>query len=376
VAEVRAWAQGRWDIPSILLLEADPRAGERSLARAARRRRGLRDREEIRRGQLLEIERRLRAQGVRTIAGVDEVGRGPLAGPVVAAAVILPAEPDLRGLDDSKRLSPARREALSEEIRQHALAVGLGVVDPEEIDRTGIGQATMRAMREAIWGLALRPDRILIDGNQLPGSGSPEIAFVDGDARSLSIAAASVIAKVERDRMMAAFDRRYPGYGFHRNKGYGSDAHLNALRSLGPCPIHRRSFAPVGGGPETPDPAAENRDGTGRRGEEVAARLLERKGYTIAARNYRGGGGEIDLVVTKGDAIAFVEVKAAETGKGLSTPEARVDGGKRLRLARAASAYLRDMEPGDLAPRFDVVVVRLGERGDAAEHFEGAFRVR
>ena len=373
VAQVRAWVAGRADEAALALLEADPRAGAQALARAVRRRLSRAQQERARLDGMLEVERRLRAQGAGHIAGVDEVGRGPLAGPVLAGAVVLPPAPDLPGLDDSKRMTPARREALFERIRGQAVAVGVGVVDSAEIDRLNILQATLKAMREAIAALAVTPDRVLIDGTQRPGSGLPELAFVDGDARSLSIAAASVIAKVTRDRMMADYDRLYPGYGFAEHKGYGSARHLRALRDLGPCPIHRRSFAPVGEG--TPPFEGDGRKQVGRRGEEIAVALLAQKGYAILDRNFRGGGGEIDVIALRGEVIAFVEVKTDLAG-GFGGPAVRVDEEKQRRMARAAEMYLHLRGCGDLAPRFDVIAVELKGEGHAAEHIEGAFRVR
>lgn len=373
VAQVRAWAAGRMDEAALALLEADARAGAQALARAVRRRLSRASRERARLERLLEVERRLRAQGAGHIAGVDEAGRGPLAGPVMAAAVILPPDPDLPGLDDSKKLTPARREALFDRIRDRAVAVGVGMADSAEIDRLNILQATLKAMREALSALAVTPDRVLIDGNRLPGSGLPELAFVDGDARSLSIAAASVIAKVTRDRMMADYDCLYPGYGFAEHKGYGSARHLQALRDLGPCPIHRRSFAPVGEGQ-----GASGEDGrvrVGRQGEEIAVALLKEKGYAILDRNFRGGGGEIDVIAARGDVIAFVEVKTDRAG-GFGGPALRVDEEKQRRMARAAEMYLHLRGGGGLAPRFDVVAIELKGEGHAADHIEGAFRMR
>jgi ribonuclease HII len=202
---------------------------------------------------LFEFERALRAQGLERIAGVDEAGRGPLAGPVVAAAVILPAAwieaglpPELQGLNDSKQLTEAQRERFyaalmsQAEIVQAIVAVEAGVVD--EIN---ILQATHRAMREALQGLQPAPQHALVDGRPVPALGFPQTAIVKGDARSFSIAAASVLAKVTRDRLMAQYDRQWPAYGFAGHKGYGTAAHLAALARHGPCPIHRRSFAPL-----------------------------------------------------------------------------------------------------------------------------------
>jgi ribonuclease HII len=190
-------------------------------------------------------ERELRSAGFRWIAGIDEVGRGSLAGPVVAAAVILPERHRIRGLRDSKVLARARREALYEQILDRATAVGVGCMEVEVIDRINILQATKLAMREALGRLTQPPDHLVIDALSLPQVDLPQRPIIDGDAISASIAAASIVAKVTRDRICAEFDARYPAYGFARNKGYGTRRHLDALLQEGPCEWHRRSFAPV-----------------------------------------------------------------------------------------------------------------------------------
>lgn len=190
-------------------------------------------------------EERFRRQGLEQVAGVDEAGRGPLAGPVVAAAVILPPRFDVREINDSKRLSAAIREQLFDYIVDNA-AAGLGVVDPEEIDATNIVRATFRAMAEAVADLTVPPDALLIDGlHTIPRVAVPQQAIIHGDRESASIAAASIVAKVTRDRLMASLHECYPQYGFLTNKGYATRQHLEALRVHGPCPIHRRTFAPV-----------------------------------------------------------------------------------------------------------------------------------
>lgn len=179
------------------------------------------------------------------IAGVDEAGRGPLAGPVVAAAVILAPERPIPGLADSKQLSAKRRTALAARIRATARAYAVAQASVEEIDQNNILQATMQAMQRAIAALGVQPTAAWIDGNKAPDLAMPTRTFVGGDARIAAISAASILAKVERDRQMVAFDRTYPGYGFARHKGYGTKAHCEALVLLGACPQHRRSFAPV-----------------------------------------------------------------------------------------------------------------------------------
>ena len=181
------------------------------------------------------------------VAGVDEAGRGPLAGPVVAAAVILDEFYPIKGLADSKKLTTLRREALFDEIRAKALCCSIALATVEEIDRLNILQATMLAMKRAVEGLRLKPQKTLVDGNRLPALGMLAEAIVKGDALVPAISAASILAKVYRDRWCADLDQAYPQYGFARHKGYGTVVHLAALREHGACPQHRRSFAPVAG---------------------------------------------------------------------------------------------------------------------------------
>ncbi len=198
----------------------------------------------------LSLETEFRAQGHRLIAGVDEAGRGPLAGPVAAAAVILP--PDLSGdepwlavIDDSKRLSARRRMEAAKVIHSNVLAWSVEMVAPGEIDRMGIGNAVIRAMLDAVSVLRTYPDALLLDWVPIKQCPLPHQTVVKGDAKSLSIAAASILAKVARDGIMTQADRRYPGYGFAQHKGYATAQHLRCLSELGPTPIHRRSFSPL-----------------------------------------------------------------------------------------------------------------------------------
>ena len=176
------------------------------------------------------------------ICGVDEVGRGPLAGPVVAGAVILPKDCRIMYINDSKKLSAKKREELSREIHAQALAIGIGLSTQERIDEINILQATYEAMRKAVAFLSVTPSLLLNDAVTIPEVDIPQVAIVKGDARSISIGAASIVAKVYRDKMMEEYDSMYPGYGFASNKGYGSKEHIEALHRLGPCPLHRRSF--------------------------------------------------------------------------------------------------------------------------------------
>jgi ribonuclease HII len=198
-----------------------------------------------RRRTLLRYERELWARGLTRVAGVDEVGVGPLAGPLVAAAVILPCEVGLRGVDDSKKLSRIQRERLGDAIKACAVAVGVGVVSVEEVDRLNTFWAALEAMRRAVQALAVDAEHLLVDARRIPGVTIPQEPLVKGDSRSYSIAAASIVAKVARDAMMEALDREFPQYGFARHMGYGTPEHLAALARHGPCPVHRRSFMPV-----------------------------------------------------------------------------------------------------------------------------------
>ena len=176
------------------------------------------------------------------ICGIDEVGRGPLAGPVVAGAVVLPSDVQILYLNDSKKLSERKRELLYDEIMEKALAVGIGMASPARIDEINILQATYEAMRQAIDNLKVEPDLLLNDAVTIPEVVIPQVPIIKGDAKSVSIAAASIVAKVIRDRLMEEYDKVLPGYGFASNKGYGSAEHIKALQTLGPTPIHRRSF--------------------------------------------------------------------------------------------------------------------------------------
>jgi ribonuclease HII len=227
------------------LLRDDPRAGAQNLLRALDRRRAKARAETLRLTRLTRFERELREQGYARIAGVDEAGMSPLAGPVVAAAVILPEGYRRDGIDDSKKLSAAQREELRAHILADAVAWGVGIVEPDEIDRINIYRAGLLAMSRAVLALDPVPDYLLIDARSLRELPQPQRGIVQGDAKSLSIAAASIVAKTTRDARMCELDARFPGYGFARHKGYPVAEHVAALGRLGACPVHRRSFAPV-----------------------------------------------------------------------------------------------------------------------------------
>lgn len=198
--------------------------------------------ESVRIRRLLRMEHVLWNRGDRAVAGVDEAGRGPLAGPVVAAAVCFDPSVMIDGVDDSKRISPTKREHLFRIIQDEALAWGIGIVSEHEIDEHNILRGAQKAMRIAVGALQIVPDHLLVDGRPLPGIRISQTSIVRGDRKSFSIASASILAKVARDRMMVIYDRLYPHYGFAAHKGYGTKAHIEAVRRHGPCAIHRKTF--------------------------------------------------------------------------------------------------------------------------------------
>ncbi|MCD8039609.1 MAG: ribonuclease HII [Lachnospiraceae bacterium] len=224
----------------VMKYENDPRSGVRAMAAKAKKSMEALEREKQRIEVMKQYEREYASCGY--ICGIDEVGRGPLAGPVMACAVILPADCNILYLNDSKQLSPKRREELYEIIMREAVSVGIGSASNERIDEINILQATYEAMREAVSKLTVKPDILLNDAVTIPMVDIRQVPIIKGDAKSVSIAAASIVAKVTRDRLMVEYDSVYPEYRFADNKGYGSAAHIEALKKYGPSPIHRKSF--------------------------------------------------------------------------------------------------------------------------------------
>lgn len=222
------------------IYESDSRSGVQKLIEQAKKKLAALEQEIQRTEQMKQYERKYEHVGY--ICGIDEVGRGPLAGPVVACAVILPKDCDILYLNDSKKLTAAKREELYDVIMEKAVAVGIGMASPQRIDEINILQATYEAMREAIGKLSVVPQVLLNDAVTIPGVEIPQVPIIKGDAKSVSIAAASIVAKVTRDRMMMEYDKVMPEYGFASNKGYGASAHIEALKNVGPSPIHRMTF--------------------------------------------------------------------------------------------------------------------------------------
>jgi ribonuclease HII len=223
-------------------LRLDPREGVRRIHELLKKRYERERAERLRIQNMLNFERLLWKSGVRCVAGVDEVGVGPLAGPVIAAAVVFSPGTELAGIDDSKRLDPEQRAKTAIVIRQSAAAIGIGSADVGEIDRLNIYHAALLAMRRAVEALPSLPEHLLIDARTIPGLSIPQNSFAKGDGINFSIAAASIIAKTYRDRLMEELEASYPGYGFAQHKGYSTPEHQNAIRGLGPCPIHRMSY--------------------------------------------------------------------------------------------------------------------------------------
>ena len=334
----------------------DERATVRRAVEEAQKRYWAYERELERLSGLLRYERAAQQAGYGLVAGTDEAGRGPLAGPVVAAAVILPEKENYLGLNDSKKVTEKNRERLYEQITATAISWAVGIVSPQRIDTINILRATYEAMEEAVGKLTPGPEYLLVDALTLPHCPLPQEGIIHGDAKSLSIAAASIIAKVTRDRLMKTYDEIYPGYGFARHKGYGSPEHLRALEEQGPCPIHRRTFLKHILGPGT---APTRQQIAGRAGEDSAAAALAEAGYEILTRNYHTREGEIDLVAKDKNTIVFVEVKCRRTGAYGCGAEA-VDSRKQEKIRRAARAYLLEEGLWEQEIRFDVVEVGPG----------------
>ena len=243
VSQIRARLEEAEEETRNLLLEeyqSDPRAGVQRILEHFRMQKEKLDMERERLEELRFFEKKYADRGL--ICGVDEAGRGPLAGPVVAGAVILPPDCEILYLNDSKQVPEKRRELLFDEIKEKAVAYGIGIVGPERIDEINILQATYEAMQIAVRQLSPEPSLLLNDAVTIPGISIHQIAIIKGDARSVSIAAASILAKVTRDRIMREYAKQWPVYGFEQHKGYGSEAHRRAIQEYGPCPIHRRTF--------------------------------------------------------------------------------------------------------------------------------------
>lgn len=307
---------------------------------------------------------------IANFCGVDEAGRGPLAGDVYAAAVILDPQNPVEGLNDSKKLSAKKREALYGEIKEKAIAFCVASASVEEIDGLNILQATFLAMRRAVEGLEVKTSFALIDGDKNPKVSVPSRCLVKGDATSASIAAASILAKVERDRYMEDLDRQYPQYLFAKHKGYGTRLHYEMLDQYGASPVHRMTFLKKYFEKKGLNPILSS----GAKGEGIAAQYLTEQGYRILETNYHSLYGEIDIIAAKGDVLAFVEVKT-RSGRMIAEPREAVTVSKQEKLRQTALLFLSEHERLDMQSRFDVVEVLLDDQSlpSRVEHIENAF---
>ena len=338
----------------IRLYEDDTREGVRKILQRAIKNREALENEKRRLEAMTVFEKEYRSYGM--VCGIDEAGRGPLAGPVAAGAVILPEDAAIPGLNDSKQLTAKKREELYDIIFRKAVAAGVGIVSPKRIDEINILQATYEAMRKAVASLKVAPDVLLNDAVMIPQLPYRQVPIIKGDQKSVSIAAASIIAKVTRDRLMTEYDRIYPEYDFAGNKGYGSAAHIEALKKYGPCPIHRKSF--IGHFTDqdvSPDASLKNKRELGTGYELRAAEFLKAQGLEILEHSFRSDFGEIDLIAEDDGVLAFVEVKYRKTDREGSSLDA-VDKGKQQKILKTAEYYRMMHNIGEERPfRFDVV---------------------
>ncbi|NQV30733.1 MAG: ribonuclease HII [Candidatus Marinimicrobia bacterium] len=311
----------------------------------------------------------------KVLAGVDEAGRGPLAGPVVAAAVILNPADIPEGLRDSKKISAKKREKLAVEISQRALYVGVGIVHEQDIDRWNILQATFEAMRRAVANLGIQPTEVQVDGNfTIPDLRLNQKAIVGGDDLVQEISAASIIAKTTRDAMMVSYDKLFPEYGFKSHKGYGAKTHMDLLRSKGRTPIHRRSFRPVAESTNLNYRYFNQESAYGRMGEIIAGMYLIRNGYQLLVHSYHAGrDGEIDLIAARENEIVFVEVKSFGGESDDTVALERVTAAKQKQIARIAEIYLEKHEIEQPECRFDIITVNFSRPKPDIKHYEEAF---
>ena len=350
----------------INILKQDERKGVQNLSISLAKKKEKYDKEKERIENMKRYENSLHEEGIEFIAGIDEVGRGPLCGPVVSAAVIMKKNSNLLYINDSKKLSLKKREELAEAIRREAIAVGIGVIDNETIDKINILEAAKLSMIKAVEDLKVKPNMLLIDAITLD-TDIPQKSIIKGDANIYSIAAASIVAKVYRDKMMEKYDELYPGYNLKSNKGYGTFEHCEAIRKNGLSPIHRKTFVSSIVGITTTD--------KGRKYEEVVCNFLKKKGYTILEKNFTSKYGEIDIIASYNNIIAFVEVKGRQN-ENYSSPKEAVTEKKQKKIILTAKKYLVDTKQTDSLCRFDVVEI-VDDRGFyKINHICNAFAVK
>ena len=309
---------------------------------------------------MIKYEKKYWSQGIEFIAGIDEAGRGPLAGPVVASAVIFPHDVNLPEVTDSKKLTGKKRERLFQDIMNVALAVGLGIVHEREIDQINILQSTYRAMQIAVEQLEIKPEILLVDGRPADIDYYEQESIIKGDSKSLSIAAASIIAKVTRDRMMINYDKVFPQYGFSGHKGYASQKHIESIKTHLASPIHRQSFKPVSDYLPTLKYYKEKRL-VSALGQELVACQLVKNGCEIFEMNYNTHRiGEVSIISDNGGLLVFTDVKTQTKEDGWEKPRLQINEYKRQQIMSSARDYM-DKNKLAIEFRFDVAEVILGQ---------------
>lgn len=335
----------------INLCKIDERKGVNNIALSLIKKKDKYEAELARIDNMKAYEELLQKKGYKYIAGIDEVGRGPLCGPVVTACVVLKPESKLLYVNDSKKLSCSKREELYDKILSDCISYGIGIMDNNIIDEVNILGATKLAMLESIEKMSVTPDIILIDAVSLD-TNIKQKAFIKGDEKIYSIGAASIVAKVYRDRLMDEYDKMYPGYNLKSNKGYGTSEHIDGLREFGPCEIHRKTFI---------QNIVKSKSEIGSEYEEVVCNYLAKKGYEIIKRNYKCRYGEIDIITKRNNVIIFVEVKGRKNNN--IPPRDAVNESKQRKIILSAKKYLKDNNITESLCRFDVVEIINEDRG-------------
>ncbi len=346
-----------------LILQEDERSGVKKKAVSLMKKYEKYSLEQLRLTNIKMREDYHHSRGIEHIAGIDEVGRGPLFGPVVAAAVIMPEHSRIEGVNDSKKLSAQKREELYDIIMSEALSVGVGIVDNNVIDEINILNATKLAMNTAVEKLEVKPELLILDAVELD-TDIPQESVIKGDSNVYSVACASIVAKVIRDRMLDEYAQIYPGYALEKNKGYGTQEHLDGINRLGATPLHRKTFI---------SKVDFTSDSLGKRCEEfVKNYLINTLHYSLLSQRFKASDGEVDLIMQDGEEIVFVEVKGRDVNSSFDGEDA-VTHSKKRRIIHAAEVYL---DGRTIPARFDVIAVKYNaEEGRIKNlrHYKNAF---
>lgn len=340
----------------------DERNSVKEIIKSALKRKEKLDIERKRIDNIKMLETSLYETGYKFVAGIDEVGRGPLCGPVVSAAVIMPKESKILYINDSKKLSRKKREELFEKIKKEACYIGIGVVDNERIDEINILNAAKESMIKAIDNLEVKPDYLIIDALSLDNNIKQE-SIIKADEKIYCVSAASIVAKCYRDSLMQKYAKEYPEYKWEKNMGYGTAEHMEAIEKLGLTPLHRKSFLKSKTG------ALSKKEGNEY--ERVVCNYLKRKGYEILSRNYTTKFGEIDIISKEGSTVVFVEVKGRRENSLVSGFEA-VDKKKRECIRKSSEIYIEENSIRNLC-RFDVIEIINASFAYRINHIENAF---